>query len=80
MHVYVARLVASFVTALVTWLANKFVFFEFLISPENTEAVLALSMATGFAVYGLVHRRLSKVMNPADSAKEPEQAAERMGL
>ena len=79
MNVFISRLIGSLVTGAATWLAAKFVFFQFLLEPENLAAAIGLCAAFAHAVYSVVHRTLDKKFNPADTAKAPELAAAKIG-
>lgn len=79
MNVFISRLIGAAVGSLATWLATKWVFFAFLLEPENQAAATALAVGLALAIYSAVHRTLDRKLNPADTAKAPELAAAKIG-
>lgn len=85
MNVFIARIAAAAAAAVIGWGAS-------VLGMPVTEAQTAGAIAwlteglTGLGgfvlllVYGIAHKLISRVTNPADAAKEPQEAAAAMHI
>lgn len=73
---YISRVIASLVTALITWLLSKGIDLGADAAGHLTEAGTTLAIGGFMLIYSIIHRSLDKKLNPGDAASSHLAKAE----
>lgn len=74
MRVFISRIIAPVIAALVGWLTSIGLDLDPGFGPALTEATTWLILAIFGAIYGIVHRLIDKKLNPGDVADPSRRA------
>lgn len=68
---FLSRILAPFITLLLSWLINKGIDFGPGAGEEFTEMGVMAGMAIFIAVNAIIHKSIDKKVNPSDAASDP---------